>query len=110
MSEYVKDITDAEFEAEVKQSDLPVLVDFWAPWCGPCRIIAPRVERVAQELAGQLKVVKVNVDENVKVAIEYGITGIPTLLFFRDGEVVERFVGAGVSEATLLETARKVMA
>ena len=87
-------ITVDNFEAEVLQSDHPVLIDFWAPWCGPCRVISPVVEEMADQYAGQLKVGKLNVDDHPAIAQQYGITGIPALLFFKDGSVVDTVVGA----------------
>jgi thioredoxin 1 len=87
-------VTEQSFEAEVVQSSVPVLVDFWAAWCGPCRAIAPTVEELAGEYAGKLKVVKVEVDENPDVSGKYGVQSIPTLLVFKNGEVVERLIGA----------------
>ncbi len=86
--------TDSNFDAEVLKSDLPVLVDFWAPWCGPCRMVGPIVEQLATELQGKLKVVKVNTDENQSVAVRYGIRSIPTLGIFKDGKVVDAVIGA----------------
>jgi len=93
-------ITSTNFEAEVLQSTTPVLIDFWAPWCGPCMLIAPAVEEMATQYAGQLKVGKVNVDNDPTVAQRYGITGIPALLFFHGGRVVDTVVGA-VPKSTL---------
>ncbi len=93
MSENVVSVTDAEFEEEVLKSSKPVLVDFWAPWCAPCRMVAPVVEEIAGEYEGKLKVVKVNVDENHETASNYGIMSIPTLALFKNGELVERLVG-----------------
>ncbi|MDO8587019.1 MAG: thioredoxin [Armatimonadota bacterium] len=92
MSE-VAEVTQATFDDEVVKSDLPTLVDFWAPWCGPCRILAPTVDELAGEYAGKLKVVKLNTDQNAQVAGRYGIRGIPTLIFFKDGKEVDRIVG-----------------
>jgi len=88
------EITDQNFEEQVLKSDKPVLVDFWATWCGPCRMIAPTVEAVAQDYAGRAKVGKLNVDENLSVTSRYNIRGIPTLLLFKNGEVQEQVVGA----------------
>jgi thioredoxin 1 len=86
--------TDASFEADVLQAEVPVLVDFWAEWCGPCRMIAPVLDDLAQEYSGRLKIVKVNVDENSVSAATYGVRGIPTLLLFKNGQLVETKVGA----------------
>ncbi len=94
--------TDANFEGEVLGSEKPVLVDFWAPWCGPCRMIAPVVEELANELDGQLKVVKVNTDENFTTSVQYGIRSIPTLGIFKDGKLVDTVVGA-VPKSHLME-------
>lgn len=86
-------VNEANFEAQVLQADLPVLVDFWAPWCGPCHMVSPVVEALAGEYAGSLKVCKVNVDEAPMIAGKYGIRGIPTLMIFKNGEVVDQQVG-----------------
>ncbi|MBV6511234.1 MAG: thioredoxin [Ignavibacteriales bacterium] len=86
--------TDANFETEVLKSDLPVLVDFWAVWCGPCKMIAPVVEEIAGEYSGKLKVAKVDVDENPMSGQKYGVRSIPTLLLFKQGKVVETIIGA----------------
>lgn len=94
MAEEILNVTDDTFDEEVIQSELPVLVDFWAVWCGPCRMVAPTVESLAQEYQGKLKVVKLNVDENQQVPAKYGIMSIPTLLFFKAGELQETIIGA----------------
>lgn len=86
-------ISEQTFEKEVVRSDLPVLADFWAPWCAPCRMIAPIVEELAGEFAGRLKVVKIDVDENPDLASRYGVQSIPTLGLFRGGELTQRFIG-----------------
>lgn len=88
------EFTDANFDQEVLKSDTPVLVDFWAPWCGPCRMVAPIVAEISSEYAGKLKVGKVNTDDNQEVAVRYGIMSIPTLMIFKSGEVAARIVGA----------------
>ena len=91
---YLIEGTDATFEQEVLKADVPVLVDFWAPWCGPCRMIAPIVEELANQYNGKLKVVKLNTDENQDTAVRYGIRSIPTLGIFKDGKVVDSVIGA----------------
>ncbi len=90
------------FDEEVLRSDIPVMVDFWAVWCVPCRMIAPIVERLAQRYAGKLKVAKLDVDENQELAIRYQVMSIPTLLFFRNGQVVDRIIGA-VGEQAIIQ-------
>lgn len=94
MSENVIAVSDDEFESKVKKSDKAVLVDFWAPWCGPCKQIAPILEDVAGDYKGRLIVAKINVDDNTKYAGEYGVRGIPTLILFKNGEKVHQHVGA----------------
>lgn len=94
MSATISQVTDATFEEEVLKATDPVLVDFWAEWCGPCKMIAPVLDEIAKEFANKLKVVKVNVDENTETPAKYGIRGIPTLLLFKDGEMVAMKVGA----------------
>ena len=86
-------VNDQNFDKEVLQASVPVLVDFWAPWCGPCRAVAPTVDAIAQEYAGKLKVVKLNTDESGEVAMKYGVISIPTLMVFKGGQMVERVLG-----------------
>jgi thioredoxin 1 len=93
MSEHVHEFTDQSFQSDVLHSQSPVLVDFWAPWCGPCRQIAPLIEQLGVQYAGRVKIGKVNIDDNPQAAQHYGIQSIPTLLLFKGGEVVDRFVG-----------------
>jgi thioredoxin 1 len=94
MSGNVTQVTDATFEATVVNADKPAMVDFWATWCGPCRIIAPHVEALAEEFAGKAIVAKVDVDSSRQTAIKFGIQSIPTLLFFKGGKMVDRVIGA----------------
>jgi thioredoxin 1 len=89
----VAEISSNNFDSEVVKSNLPVLVDFWAPWCGPCRMVSPVVEAISKDFEGKLKAVKVNTDENTEIAGQFGITGIPTLIFFKGGQEVDRVVG-----------------
>ena len=99
MSEFVRDVSDSSFEKDVLQADKPVLVDFWAEWCAPCRMLAPTVHAVAEQYVESAGVVKLNVDDNPSTAQRYGIKGIPTLILFRDGKEVERVVGATSKES-----------
>ncbi|MBP1721747.1 MAG: trxA [Deltaproteobacteria bacterium] len=87
------EITDSSFQTEVTDSALPVLVDFWAPWCGPCKMVAPVLEELAQEYAGKLKIVKLNVDQNQQVAAQFGISSIPTLIMFKNGKESGKMIG-----------------
>ncbi len=102
------EVTDASFKEDVLESPLPVLVDFWAPWCGPCRMVAPVVDEIAEQYDGKIKVVKVNTDENPNIASQYGIRSIPTLMIFKDGQRVDMVVGA-VPKTTLANTLEKFL-
>jgi len=93
MSQHVKELNETSFDDVILQSEKPVLVDFWAPWCGPCRAMTPAVEAVAEKFAGAATVVKVNVDDNPGVSVKYGIRGIPTLILYKDGKEANRLVG-----------------
>ena len=94
-------LTNSNFEEEVVKSDVPVLVDFWATWCGPCRMIAPEVEAIAEEYDGKIKVGKVNVDEEEELAIKFGVSSIPTLILFKDGAPVAKSIGYKTKEALI---------
>jgi thioredoxin len=94
MADNVTEVTDTNFQAEVLESEVPVLVDFWAPWCGPCRMVAPVVEEIAEERGEALKVVKLNIDDNQNTAVQFNVMSIPTLMLFRNGEVAKTVIGA----------------
>jgi thioredoxin 1 len=94
MSDSIKHVSDASFEADVLKSDVPVLVDYWAPWCGPCKMIAPLLEEASKEYQGRVIIAKVNVDENPDTAAKFGIRGIPTLMLFKNGKAAATKVGA----------------
>jgi thioredoxin 1 len=108
MSDYVSEVSDSSFEKDVLQSDKPVLVDFWADWCSPCRALAPTVEAVAKQYASSARVVKLNVDHNPAVSQQYGIKGIPTLIVFNGGKEEERVVGA-TSQAAISKMIDKLI-
>ena len=93
-SDAIIELSDSTFESEVVNSDLPVLVDFWAPWCGPCRDIAPIVEEISSSYEGKIKVGRMNVDENQSTTMKFGIRSIPTIIMFKDGEAVDQIIGA----------------
>lgn len=105
----VVEVNDANFEEEVKKSDVPVMIDFWAAWCGPCRMIAPFVEEASDVYDGKLKVAKVDVDNNQKIASEYAVMSIPAVMFFKGGEVIDQVIGA-VPKKTLFDKIDKVLA
>lgn len=101
------DVTDSNFEAEVLNSDIPVLVDFWAPWCGPCRALAPTIDQIAQDFQGKVKVFKLNTDENPESAVKFRINSIPNLIFFKDGKPVDQLIGA-VDKAKIEDAIAKI--
>ena len=103
MSEKIETLTDATFDENVKASDVPVLVDFWAEWCGPCKMIAPVLEEIAEEQAGKVRIAKLNIDDNLDVTRRYDVMSIPTLILFKDGEPQARLVGAKPKGALLQE-------
>ncbi len=109
MGANINDVTDANFEQEVLQSSTPVLVDFWAGWCGPCKALAPVVDEVAQQFTGKLKVMKMDVDRNASTPMRYGIRGIPALLFFKEGKVAEQIVGF-VPKDTIEKSVTRILA
>ena len=104
----VQQVSDESFDKEVLQADLPVLIDFWAPWCGPCKAIAPVVAELAKEYDGKLKVVKMNVDDNPQTPSKYGVRGIPNLILFKGGQVKDQIVGA-VPKAQLVKAVTQVV-
>ena len=108
-SQNVKELTDQNFEAEVLKSEIPALVDFWAVWCGPCRMVAPHVDALAEEFAGKAKVYKLDTDAECDIAIRYGVMSIPTLLFFKGGQVADQIVGA-VPKAEIANRLNKLVA
>lgn len=108
MSKFVEEISDSNFKAKVLDSVEPVFVDFWAPWCNPCRMVAPIVEELAEQYQGKVKFCKINVDENPMTPGNFGIQAIPTLIIFKDGQAIERVVGA-VPKAKIEETISKVL-
>lgn len=108
MSEHVLDVTDASFEQDVLQAPVPVLVDFWAAWCGPCRMIGPIVEELAEEYKDRVRVAKMNVDDNAGTPAQYGVRGIPALLFFKNGGLVDQIIGA-VPKTQVVSSLEKVL-
>ena len=104
----VQQVTDASFDSDVLQAEVPVLIDFWAPWCGPCKAIAPVVDELAKDYAGRLKVVKMNVDDNPNTPSKYGVRSIPNLLLFKGGQVKDQIVGA-VPKAVLVKAVDQVV-
>jgi len=105
MSDDIIQLTESNFDSEISGSNLPILVDFWAVWCGPCKMIAPELEKLIEEKKDFIRVGKLNVDENREIAIRYGITGIPTLLLFKNGQMVKKIIGAMPKDKILAEVA-----
>jgi thioredoxin 1 len=105
-SEFLKKATDDNFESEVLKSEKPVLIDFWAPWCGPCKAIGPIIEELAGELKDTVKVMKMNVDDSQKTAVNFGVRSIPTMILFKDGKVVDSIIGL-VAKEKILELVKK---
>ncbi len=103
MSEGIVQLTDANFDNEIEKTETPILVDFWAVWCGPCKMIAPELEKINDEKKGVLRIGKLNVDENRDIAIRFGITSIPTLLLFKNGQIAKKLIGAMSKEKILSE-------
>ena len=103
MSEKIETLTDATFDENVKGSDVPVLVDFWAEWCGPCKMITPVLEEIAEEQAGKVRIAKLNIDDNLDVTRRFDVMSIPTLILFKDGEPTARLIGAKPKAALLEE-------
>jgi len=108
MAGNVGEISDSNFDAEVLKSKIPCLVDFWAPWCGPCKSIAPTLEEIANEYAGKIRVCKLNVDENPQTPTQFNVKGIPNLIFFKNGKVVEQIVGAVPKEQLITAIAKLI--
>ena len=107
-AEIIVELSDSIFESEVLESDIPVLVDFWAPWCGPCRALAPVLDEISNDFEGKVKVGKVNVDENPEISMKFGIRSIPTLIVFKEGDVFEQIIGA-VPKGQIEETLNKAL-
>ena len=103
MSDAIKDVNEAQFQAEVLDSTVPVVVDFWAPWCGPCRMVGPEVEKLSKKVGDRAKFVKVNVDDNQGIAMRYGVMSIPTIIKFDGGEIAKQIVGARSADALARE-------
>ena len=102
----ITQVTDSSFDADVLKASQPVLVDFWAEWCGPCRALAPKLEEISKELDGKIKIVKINIDDNPEAPSKYGVRGIPTLIIFKEGEQVDQIVGNHPKDS-ILETIKK---